>query len=631
MMKKTMTRIGALILCLALCLSLCVTASAAGSTVTVTASDVSYSTEAQTVTVTIAVDPGADITAYGGNVLVPDGWSVDYDEVTISGTDTRGRTVNDYAPVYADNNNSFNNTYANGMTATSIEIVYNVPAGASDTFTLGVDKLILSKDGANQLDGDNDGVTATTTVTLTAPAGGSTVTATAEPVSYSEEAQTVTVTIAVDPGADITAYGGNVLVPDGWSVDYDEVTISGTDSRGRTVNDYAPVYADNNNSFNNTYANGMTATSIEIVYNVPAGANGKFTLGADKLILSKDGQNQLAGDNNGVTASVEVTITAPTVPTTPVAQVFGFTLTLKGEIGVNAYLCLNDEVVNSANAGDYQVEFWQGDTLASATLVSAALANPREETVGGKTYTMYPFSFTTVPKEMDTEYTMKIKQISADEYVSFADQSGVTVTELVRTVNTYLDDRLQNSENDEMKNLAASMQEYGAFAAYYFKDEEPTAEEIAALPEVTDPLPDYPQTVESIDEHFEYVGSTLVLESETSFRLYFKSDDTSKLSITCKAKVTADTAKDMTICKGTGKNSEYFYVEVSDIPAKDLSTMYTFSVSYNGGSPVTLDHGPFGYISWALQQTDGSHDKLICLVRALYDYNQKAIAYFNQP
>ena len=166
-MKSRYSRAFSLFLALLLCLSLSPAASAAGSSITVTASEVSYSTEAQTVTVTIAVEPGADITAYGGNVVVPSGWSVEYGEVAIQGKDKRGRDVHEYAPIYPANNNSFNNTYANGMTTTSLEITYNIPAGATGTFTIGVNKLVLSKDGSNQLEGDNNGVTATTTVTIT--------------------------------------------------------------------------------------------------------------------------------------------------------------------------------------------------------------------------------------------------------------------------------------------------------------------------------------------------------------------------------------------------------------------------------------------------------------------------------
>ncbi len=165
-MKSRHSRALSLFLALLLCLSLSPAASAAGSSIAVTASEVSYSTEAQTVTVTIAVDPGVNITAYGGNIVVPDGWSVK-GSVQVIGKDADGEDVISSKKPVADNNYSFNNIYADGMAVTSLKITYNVPAGAAGTFTLGVNKLILSKDGSNQLEGDNNGVTATTTVTIT--------------------------------------------------------------------------------------------------------------------------------------------------------------------------------------------------------------------------------------------------------------------------------------------------------------------------------------------------------------------------------------------------------------------------------------------------------------------------------
>ena len=141
----------------------------------------------------------------------------------------------------------------------------------------------------------------------TQPGKGSAVTVTPGELVCSEEARTVTVTIAVDPGAEITAYGGNVAVPEGWSVK-GSVKVTGTDAEGDPVTSKKTPAAENSYSFNNTYADGMTATALEITYNVPAEANGTFTLGVENLILSKNGRNQLAGNNSGVTATAEFTV-----------------------------------------------------------------------------------------------------------------------------------------------------------------------------------------------------------------------------------------------------------------------------------------------------------------------------------
>ena len=445
---------------------------------------------------------------------------------------------------------------------------------------------------------------------VTASAAGSAFTVTAGAVSYSEEAQTVTVTIAVDPGAEITAYGGNVVVPEGWSVK-GSVKVIGTDAEGDSVTSKKTPAAENNYSFNNTYADGMTATSVEITYNVPAEANGTFTLGVENLILSKNGMNQLEGNNSGVIATTEVKL-AP-------AQVYGFTLTLKGEIGMNAYLLLSEAVLNDPEA--YQVEFWNGDTLVSATKAADVIGSPRTEVYEGVSYTAYPFSFNTVPKEMDTVHTMKLRH--GEAYLRFADRDGNMVDSLERTVNNYLNDRLLNSQSEEMKALAKAMQNYGAFARHYFTvlhdpdsaDPLPEVEGFALVD--ADVLPEY--TRPGSIAHFTYVGSTLVLESETSFRLYFESDDVSALTITEAGKGS------LTIREGQGNNAGRYYVQISNIAAKDLDTMYTFTIS-NGETSVTAYHGPYGYVRWAMV-TEGKTN-LQYLVSALYDYNAKAKAYF---
>ena len=353
---------------------------------------------------------------------------------------------------------------------------------------------------------------------------------------------------------------------------------------------------------------------------VTADASAAFTLVKGSLMDTTWTQVDDGAVSDG---TISVTVTPAAAPATPVAQVFGFTLTLKGEIGVNAYLCLTDEVVN--NAEDYQVEFWDGETLASATKAGVAIQSPRTEEYEGKTYTVYPFSFTTVPKEMSTVFTMKIKQISADEYVSFANQSGVTVTYIEHTVNDYLDDRLQNSQSDEMKALAGAMMDYGAYAEHYFDvlnndSTEPLPSIEGFTPITVSELPDtsvYTQPTGITG--FTYVGSTLVLESETSFRLYFTSDNVDSLTISEKTK------GELTIKEGQGKNEGRYYVQISNIAAKDLDSMYEFTIS-NGTESTTAVHGPFGYIRWAL--ANGS-ENLKYLVSALYYYNQAANDYFD--
>ena len=117
----------------------------------------------------------------------------------------------------------------------------------------------------------------------------------------------------------------------------------------------------------------------------------------------------------------------------------------------------------------------------------------------------------------------------------------------------------------------------------------------------------------SID-HFTYVGTALDLLSNTSFRMYFKSDDVSALTIKYGDMVMEPVEKD-----------SMYYVELTDIAAKNLDNMYDIAVS-NGARTVTAHHGPLGYGQWAV--TSSSNQNLQYLMMALYHYNQSADVYF---
>ena len=117
----------------------------------------------------------------------------------------------------------------------------------------------------------------------------------------------------------------------------------------------------------------------------------------------------------------------------------------------------------------------------------------------------------------------------------------------------------------------------------------------------------------SID-HFTYVGTTLDLLSNTSFRMYFNSDDVGALTIKFGDMVLQPVEKD-----------SMYYVELADIAAKDLDTMYDITIS-NGTQTVAAYHGPLGYGQWAV--TSSPNQNLQYLMMALYHYNQSADVYF---
>ena len=314
------------------------------------------------------------------------------------------------------------------------------------------------------------------------------------------------------------------------------------------------------------------------------------------------------------------------------AWVYGHSLTLEGTIGVNAYLILGNDI--KANPSNYEVEFWKGDALASATKVSEG----KERTEGD--FDLRGFTVTAAAKEMDVSFTMKIRGPDG-AYVDFADCGGEFVAGdvgLSYSVNDYLKDMISYSEDLKMVKLAKDMQAYGAYARHYFGKRDvpgwseglPTVDDfqLVQADDLSKFVPTLPQP--EID-HFRYVGSTLVLEDETRFRLYFVTDDKDQLEASYRVSGKESTAINLEIKQGTGGFSKYHYVEVSNIVAKQLGEMYDFTFTNKDGQTVTAHHGPYAYVRWAVGASGEDDDakNLRYVASALYRYGESAQAYFD--
>jgi|GEM_PF-353800 len=306
--------------------------------------------------------------------------------------------------------------------------------------------------------------------------------------------------------------------------------------------------------------------------------------------------------------------------TGPDAQVFGHSMTLEGQIGMNTYLVLSSAVI--ADSSDYRVEFWDGATLVDSKLVSAV--TPATKYRDATPYTVFGFPLTTVAKDYDKTFTMKIKNISADAYVDFYDNLGAAVDgdagydySLAACLT-----EAQSTGSAGMRQLAKNMTAYCAYAKHYFAVRDQgyagaRPEAAGFTPVTAGDLSGFAYTVPSNIDHFTFRYTTLVLENETSFRLYFESDDVSALSITC-----GGNALDVRTAHGL------YYVAVENIAAQDLDELYDITID-NGAATATAHHGPMGYAYWALSAS--SDENLQYAMMALYRYNQAAEAYFADP
>ena len=275
------------------------------------------------------------------------------------------------------------------------------------------------------------------------------------------------------------------------------------------------------------------------------------------------------------------------------AELYGYTLSLDGDIGVNFYMELSDAVAKSDTAKMHFTIPKNGEPDTKDIKVSEA----RKVESGDKTY--YVFKCQVAAKEMTSDITAQI--IDGEKH-------GEVFTYSVKEYADYLIAHAE--ENEEWAKavpLVKAMLNYGAYSQIYF-DKNPgklanvgLTEEEKALGEVSINVADY--DVSNLPEGTTFAGATLSLKSETTLSLYFKSDD--DLEFSCGDYFVQDVP-----------NGEYQVARIRGIKAAHIGDMFTLNV--NGAA---VKYSPLNYIKEALN--GGTDDvNLQNAVKALYLYWQ---------
>ncbi len=283
-------------------------------------------------------------------------------------------------------------------------------------------------------------------------------------------------------------------------------------------------------------------------------------------------------------------------------QLYGNSLSLEGDIGVNFYMELDDSVIAHGNTAYIRFTTPKGsDTETKTILVKDAV----QKQLDGKTY--YVFKCNVSAKDMASEITAQIID---------GDKAG---TKYTYSVKDYADYLLSHTDDDEAYAKAAplvkSMLNYGAYSQSYFGVAGTPAnaglnDADKALGEVSIPKTFKYADNATLPEGVTFEGATLSLKSETTLSLYFKGlpADT---TFTCNGK-TVETAK----------NGEYVIARIRGIKASELKNNFTvtfegFSVKYNAMTYCynVLNGG-----------TDDKNLQNVC--KALYLYAEEASKYF---
>lgn len=272
-------------------------------------------------------------------------------------------------------------------------------------------------------------------------------------------------------------------------------------------------------------------------------------------------------------------------------------ISLKGNIGLNFYLQLEDSV----NAEDVTVHFTWGDgKTAGVTLSEDA-------------------------KSQNGYYRAQVLLPAADQ--TYEVTAAVTLNGIEYTnsysIKAYADAILSGNYEDDVKELVKTMLNYGAYAQLQFnRNTDNLANEgldydLRSIDEsdINAEIPRIDQ--ETLDEYgLRYVGYTLSLKSETVLRFFFSVTDEEKYSGA--ALSLGDSTEVLT-------RGDYIYVEIADITANNLDRKYTLSV----GGKVLGAYSALSYVKDVLADSS-SDERLVNVVTALYRYNEAAKAYFSE-
>ena len=278
--------------------------------------------------------------------------------------------------------------------------------------------------------------------------------------------------------------------------------------------------------------------------------------------------------------------------------------TLNGDIGLNYYIALPESV--TADEGAY-VQFTVNGQTTEVYLKD--LTSEEDGT--------YKFTCWLTAKEMRDDVTFKLYDGNGKP-IDIYSNSGEKIegASFDYSLETYLN-TLSSDENVALKNLADVTLVYGAYAQNAFNHNADPTLNGSELADVTSDILETNKMTKSADipEELKLTEMTLILETETTLRLYFKSDNienyTFKLDGT-----------DVTL--NTIAEEGLYYVEISNISAKDLDTKHTLEIN----SECTLT---FNALSYAYAVLKNSTDDNLCnVVKALYRYNEAANAYFGE-
>jgi len=306
----------------------------------------------------------------------------------------------------------------------------------------------------------------------------------------------------------------------------------------------------------------------------------------------------------------ELTVTVKMKEKVSAVSVYGHSLSLDGTIGVNFYLTVPDDlletaVINTSVNGRHE-------SIAAKDAEVRVVDGMERRVVSVKVYA----------KEMRDEMILSITDAEGNP-LALLDTGSQAVTDgYSYSVAKYLETAKTSASTQELKDLAKDMDNYGKYAQIYFEynvnEEVTNADDVSSV--TADMLKEYEAKTEGSVTGIEYTGSSLELNSANCLRAYFKPEEAYAIDT-----FTFTLNGTETEAQQRSPSENVWYIVTDEIDAKSLNSMSEFVVT-NGTEKEVISCGPLSYAYNALSRS--SNEKLKDVCRALYLYHVSAKAYF---
>ena len=307
------------------------------------------------------------------------------------------------------------------------------------------------------------------------------------------------------------------------------------------------------------------------------------------------------------------------------AHLYGHSLSLDGDIGVNFYMELGSAVAASETAYMlFTVSKNDGSTETQNVYVKEVL--DKTATVGDKTY--YQFKCRVAAKDMTAKITaqMHYGDTAGEQYTYSVKEYAAKILE---SPETYFPDEEQREKGVA---LVKAMLNYGSYAQVYFDpdifdvDDERTAsyDIVEGTQATIESFSGYITTFEpvmNLPEGITFEGATLSLKSQTTLSLYFTNPNNVQFDVEAWQGNPNGTYME------TETSGKYTIIRLRGISVKDVDRIMILSINITEPNDYTAHYTPLYYCKKVVE-SDTTSDELKNVCKALYLYWRAAHEYF---